>query len=58
MILEQNFLVRYGLHNFVTLAPTGKKTFVIKGMENQNMVSHAKRLIEDTFGGRLDIQSN
>ncbi len=57
MSREQSFLVTYGLHNFVThtLKP-GVNTFFIKSKESQNMISHAKALIEGGFGNTVDIQ--
>ncbi len=57
MSREQNFLVTYGLHNFVTYAPKrGAHSFVIKGSERQKMIRHARSLIEGTFGKSVDIQ--
>ena len=57
MSREQNFLVTYGLHNFVTYTSKhGKHAFSIKSKESQNMISHAKALIEGSFGKTADIQ--
>jgi len=54
---EQNFLITYGLHNFVThTQKSGKHAFFIKSQESQNMISHAKALIEGSFGDAADIQ--
>jgi len=55
---EQHFLVRYGLHNFVTHDQTGRNhaSFFIKRTEGQDMVSHALNLIKDRFGECADIQ--
>lgn len=54
---EQDFLIKYGLHNFVTGSQKrGKRVFVIKGMENQILVSHARHLIEEGFGASASIQ--
>ena len=54
---EQNFLVKYGLHNFVTCERTrDKHVFFIKGMEGQNMISHAKYLIKGGFGEATSIE--
>lgn len=59
MITEQNFLVRYGLHNFVTFRQNeGKNIFFIRSLESQNMIRHAQRLIKDTYGDVLDVQLN
>ena len=53
---EQNFLVRYGLHTFVTCERTsGSHVFFIKGMEGQNMICHAKNLIKGGFGETTTI---
>jgi len=57
MSREQNFLVTYGLHNFVTYTPKhGAHSFFIRGSERQKMIRHAKSLIEGTFGETVDIQ--
>ena len=57
MSREQNFLVTYGLHNFVTYTlKRGEHSFFIKSKESQNMISHAKALIEGRFGKTADIQ--
>ena len=55
---EQNFLIRYGLHNFVTHVQINRKqsTFFIESTENKNMVGHALTLIEDRFGDEAKIQ--
>ena len=57
MNTEENFLVRYGLHNFVSCTRlNGKNTFFIKGMESQSMICHAENLIKETFGEVMEIQ--
>ncbi len=57
MIREQNFLVTYGLHNFVTYTlERGKHVFFIEGKEGLNMIAHAKTLIEETFGKSASIR--
>ena len=57
MIREQNFLVIYGLHNFVThTLERGKHVFSIEGKEGLNMINHAKTLIEETFGKSASIR--
>lgn len=54
---EQNFLVIYGLHNFVTYTlERGKHVFLIKGTEGMDMISHAKTLIEGSFGTSASIR--
>jgi len=57
MNTEQHFLIKYGLHNFVTYTPTsGKRIFLIKNMEGRNMIRHAKTLIKESFGETIEIQ--
>ena len=57
MNTEHNFLITYGLHNFVTFAqPRGKHTFTIQSMENQKMVRHATSLIQGRYGNSAHIQ--
>lgn len=57
MITEQNFLVIYGLHNFVThTLERGKHVFSIEGKEGLNMANHAKNLIESSFGNSARIR--
>lgn len=57
MIREQNFLVRYGLHNFVTYSlERGKHVFSIQGTEGMNMIKHAQALIEGSFGKSASIR--
>lgn len=54
---EQNFLVIYGLHNFVTYTlERGKHVFFIKRTEGMNMIRHAKALIEGSFGDTVNIR--
>jgi hypothetical protein len=54
---EHNFLITYGLHNFVTHAQNeGKHTFTIHGMESQKLISHAKSLIAGSYGTAADVQ--
>lgn len=57
MSREQDFLVTYGLHNFVTYSlKRGERSFFIESKESLNMISHAKALIEGNFGKTADIQ--
>jgi len=57
MSKEQNFLVTYGLHNFVTYTcENGKPAFRIKSQEGQKMIHHAKALISGCFGDAADVQ--
>ncbi len=54
---EQTFLIKYGLHNFVTFARSkGRSVFFIKGLKDKSMISHAKRLIQECFDGTTDIK--
>lgn len=58
MTTEQNFLITYGLHNFVSHAPTpasGRNAFVIRRREGADMVRHATSLIQGSYGDRADI---
>ena len=53
----QNFLITYGLHNFVTHTQQKKKhTFFIRHKEGQKMAAHAMDLIKGNFGETTDIQ--
>lgn len=53
----QNFLITYGLHNFVTHAlDGGKHTFIIRGMESQKMINHAKSLIQGSYGASTQVK--
>jgi len=57
MNIERHFLIRYGLHHFVTSALTrGKQVFFIKNRESQNMIRHAKNLIIGRFGETAEIK--
>lgn len=48
---DQDFLIKYGLHNFVTSARTGERlVFFIRNAGGQTMIDHAKKLIEGSFG--------
>lgn len=57
MSTEENFLVRYGLHNFVTSTlASGRQVFLIKSKQSQDMISHAMYLIKGKFGDNVDIK--
>lgn len=57
MSTEQNFLITYGLHNFVTCAEKNKKrVFFIKHLMGNDMIHHAKSLIKGSFGKDTNIQ--
>ena len=52
-----NFLITYGLHNFVThVLDGGKHTFVIKDMESEKMINHAKSLIKGSYGATTRVK--
>lgn len=57
MITEQNFLVRYGLHNFISCTQiNGRITFLIRGIVSQKLICHAEHLITEAFGDLMEIQ--
>lgn len=57
MTTDHNFLITYGLHNFVSCAQAnGKRVFTIKGQTNPKMIRHAKHLIAGNYGPGADIQ--
>ena len=54
---EHNFLITYGLHNFVAhVQSEGKHIFTIHGMESQKLIRHAKSLIAESYGHAAHIQ--
>ena len=54
---EQNFLVRYGLHNFVTVAQSGDHhVFAIRQTEGRKMIGHAEHLIKESFGEMTEVR--
>ncbi|WP_157231201.1 hypothetical protein [Kiloniella laminariae] len=57
MTKELNFLITYGLHNFVTHSlKSGRHTFKIHKAESLKMIAHAKNLIQENFGRSVKIQ--
>lgn len=57
MTNEHNFLITYGLHNFVTFTKDGEKSvFTIRGLEGRKLTRHAKSLIAASFGKAAEIQ--
>lgn len=57
MTNEHNFLIIYGLHNFVSHAKDGRKSvFTIRGREGLKMIHHATSLITGNYGNAADIQ--
>lgn len=54
---DHNFLIIYGLHNFVTHAlNNGRHTFTIRALESQKMIRHAKALIDGCYGTNATVQ--
>jgi hypothetical protein len=57
MNIEQNFLIKYGLHNFVSMHRTSmNNVFLIRSAEGPNMSNHAKNLIKECFDETAKIQ--
>lgn len=57
MNTERQFLITYGLHNFVSCAIDGDKpVFTICREEGQKMARHAKSLITGKFGKNIPIR--
>jgi len=57
MSVEHDFLVKYGIHNFVSCAEkAGKQTFFIRKSERDSMIKHAKSLITGAYGDTTDIR--
>jgi len=56
MNTELLFLTKYGLHNYVTYSRSSNESvFYINGTENKKMVSHARNIISEMFGGTPTI---
>ncbi|SCA56609.1 hypothetical protein MTBPR1_260004 [Candidatus Terasakiella magnetica] len=56
MIQGNDFLIRYGIHNFVTYRKQGSNaSFSIKKSEPTKMVHHAQDLIRGAFGETVSI---
>lgn len=54
---ENNFLITYGLHQFVAHATDGDRSvFTIRAREGRKMVGHAMALISECYGGTAAIQ--
>lgn len=57
MTNAHNFLITYGLHNFVSYVLNGgKHAFIIRGKESQKMINHAKSLIVGNYGMTTQIR--
>lgn len=51
MTVESKFLIRFGLHHFVSHSKDdGTARFVVDGSEGQTMIAHAKNIIEEMYG--------
>ena len=54
---DHNFLITYGLHNFVThTIRNGKHTFTIRAQQGQKMIRHATALIDGCYGATATVQ--
>ena len=54
---HQTFLVKYGIHNFVSYERNEAAfTFKIKSDQRDSMINHAVRLIKDWYGDQTAIQ--
>ncbi|NVJ93078.1 MAG: hypothetical protein HWE34_15550 [Methylocystaceae bacterium] len=57
MSSQQTFLIRYGIHNFVScMENSGNIAFLIQKSERQTMVRHAQKLIQGAYGEQADIR--
>ena len=57
MSKDQIFLIKYGIHNFVSCALNGgKKVFYIRKSERETMITHARSLIEGGYGKAVEIR--
>lgn len=51
MTVESNFLIKFGLHHFVSYTRgNGKSRFVVDRNEGKAMIAHAKHIIAEMFG--------
>lgn len=58
MTREENFLITYGLHNFVTVTNQRRATaFTISGTEGPGMIRHATNLIRGAYGDATPIHT-
>jgi len=54
---EQDFLIKYGIHNFVTVKTQGNSPiFLIERTMNPKMISHAQNLIQGAYGTKTKIK--
>jgi len=57
MNTDYNFLITYGLHNFVTHAiHDDKHIFTIHAKQGQKMIRHARTLIDGCYGLEATVQ--
>lgn len=51
MTIESNFLIKFGLHHFVSYSRNkGESRFFVDGTESKTMIAHAKNIIEEMYG--------
>jgi hypothetical protein len=54
---QQDFLIRYGIHNFVSYHAQGTTpAFLINKTAHHKMVRHAQELIQGTYGEAAQIR--
>ncbi len=57
MSVEQTFLMKYGIHNFVSYVENGGKfTFFIRKTQREGMIRHAMMLIQGGYGEAAEIR--
>lgn len=57
MNLTQDFLIKSGIHSFVTYhSDDAQPIFSIKAATHQKMAQHAKKLLQSAFGDTTDIR--
>ena len=57
MSTEQTFLIKKGIHHFVTVAKEGgERLFLIRKSERETMITHARSLIENGYGENAVIR--
>jgi len=58
MSAHQNFLIKYGIHNFVRVSHrNGEPQFLINKTEKATMINHAKYLIHNWYGDATDVRT-
>ena len=57
MSKEQEFLIKYGIHNFVKCEQMGTNVmFKISKNQRETMIDHAKKLIQSGYGQNIEIR--